>query len=211
MGTREAAGQSPIIFGHFPLPDHADIAPNFELRDGAHEIELWHLVARWSLLRLHRDEVLRAFPSRSKSKVGRKPEYDWNDIAHFVRKELDERGDFEDESNAVEGWRSQADLVRLVMDYMERIKLHSGKTPSESTLKARLAPLIAEWRTPTGAHHRQFAICNGLRQPLPNRANYFAIVRQFWQFRQFRRGGLIAGLTAVNPCCKRCNPLISGD
>jgi hypothetical protein len=62
----------------------------------------------------------------------------------FAVKQLDERGDFSRPEHAQAGWRSQADLMRLVIDYMT--KFNDGNEPSESTVKHHLKTTIAEWR-----------------------------------------------------------------
>jgi hypothetical protein len=62
----------------------------------------------------------------------------------FAVKQLDERGDFLDAKDAVPGWRSQADLMRLVITYMA--KLNDGDEPPDSTVKSHLKTTIAQWR-----------------------------------------------------------------
>jgi hypothetical protein len=80
-------------------------------------------------------ENARIVPARR----GRKPTYDWEDAMNFARLEFEKRGDYSDPQNAVDGWRSQADWVRLVVSYMA--KHNGGKEPPESEVKRRLKDL----------------------------------------------------------------------
>ena len=52
---------------------------------------------------------------------------------NFAKREFERRGDYNDPLNAEDGWRSQADLVRLVLSYMT--KHNGGKEPTESEVK----------------------------------------------------------------------------
>ena len=66
--------------------------------------------------------------------------YDWEDAMNFAKGEFQNRGDYNDPQNAVDGWRSQADLARLVLNYME--KHNGGKEPSDSEVKSHLKDLL---------------------------------------------------------------------
>ena len=81
-------------------------------------------------------ENARIVPARK----GRKPMYDWEDAMNFAKREFENRGDYNDPQNAVDGWRSQADWARLVSSYME--KHNGGKEPSESEVKSHLKDLL---------------------------------------------------------------------
>jgi hypothetical protein len=81
-------------------------------------------------------ENARIVPARK----GRKPMYDWEDAMNFAKSEFENRGDYNDPQNAVDGWRGQADWARLVSSYME--KHNSGKEPSESEVKRHLKDLL---------------------------------------------------------------------
>ena len=59
--------------------------------------------------------------------------YDWEDAMNFAKGEFENRGDYNDPQNAVDGWRSQADWARLVLKYMK--KHNGGKEPSDSSVK----------------------------------------------------------------------------
>ena len=59
---------------------------------------------------------------------------------NFAKGEFERRGDYNDLQNAEDGWRSQADLVRLVSSYMA--KHNGGKEPSESEVKRHLKDLF---------------------------------------------------------------------
>jgi hypothetical protein len=107
----------------------------------------------WNDVRVKGDDVVSAFPMPTArpesvrivaSRKGRAPTYDWSDAMEFAVKQLDERGDFSRPEHAQAGWRSQADLMRLVIDYMT--KFNDGNEPPESTVKYHLKTTIAEWR-----------------------------------------------------------------
>jgi hypothetical protein len=107
----------------------------------------------WNDVRVKGDDVVSAFPMPTArpesvrivaSRKGRAPTYDWSDAMEFAVKQLDERGDFSRPEHAQAGWRSQADLMRLVIDYMT--KFNDGNEPPESTVKHHLKTTIAEWR-----------------------------------------------------------------
>ena len=46
--------------------------------------------------------------------------YDWEDAMNFAKREFESRGDYNDPQNAEDGWRSQADLMSLVLAYMAK-------------------------------------------------------------------------------------------
>jgi hypothetical protein len=83
--------------------------------------------------------------ANGKSRPGAKPSFDWPDIEQFVFKTLDHNGDF-DHIDAPDDWKSQNCLIKEVISYIER---PGGKinAPSDSTLKARIAPMVARWRS----------------------------------------------------------------
>ena len=74
------------------------------------------------------------------ARKGRPPMYDWEDAMNFAKGEFENRGDYNDPQNAVDGWRSQADWARLVSRYME--KHNGGKEPPESEVKRHLKDLL---------------------------------------------------------------------
>jgi hypothetical protein len=80
---------------------------------------------------------------RNGAGVGRKAEYDWEDADLFVQNQLNEKGDFAESKNRVKGWRSQADLERLVGSYIGK---HEGKMAAISTIRQRISPMIEKWR-----------------------------------------------------------------
>jgi hypothetical protein len=61
----------------------------------------------------------------------------------FAVQQLDQRGDYDNPQNAAEGWRSQADLMRLILEYMGK---HNGREPAESAVKSHLSKTIQQWR-----------------------------------------------------------------
>jgi hypothetical protein len=89
------------------------------------------------------DEPTTLLAGESKSRVGRKDAYDWGEAVLFIEKVLNERGDFAEPENAMAGWRSQADLERLVVEHMSPIE---GKEPAVSTIRRRVTPTLVKWR-----------------------------------------------------------------
>jgi hypothetical protein len=75
-----------------------------------------------------------------KGRAGRKPRYDWGKIEEYVVNQLNKNGHWDDSPE--DGWRSQNDLVHQVQEYCG---LHYDKEPVESTVKARLPPMIERW------------------------------------------------------------------
>ena len=63
---------------------------------------------------------------------------------NFAEGEFKRRGDYTDPQNAEDGWRSQADLARLVVDYMA--KHNGGNVPSDSMVKSHLKNLLERIR-----------------------------------------------------------------
>jgi hypothetical protein len=78
---------------------------------------------------------------------GRPPKWDWGyDIEPLVFKLLDERGDFSDPGQ-VEGWKTQSDLIVLVLGYMRKtMDLEDDDLPGDSTMKRQIAPMVTRWR-----------------------------------------------------------------
>ena len=91
----------------------------------------WSLKAR---------EEKKATPNRKGRKPGRKPKFDWDDAKAFARQEWDMRGPFK---NFETGWKANADLERLVMDYMSRHD-EAGE-PSDSSLKEHVSKWVLEF------------------------------------------------------------------
>ena len=85
-------------------------------------------------------ENARIVPARK----GSPPIYDWEDAMNFAEGEFKRRGDCNDPQNAEDGWRSQADLARLVADYMA--KHNGGNVPSDSMVKSHLKNLLERIR-----------------------------------------------------------------
>jgi hypothetical protein len=103
-------------------------------------------VVRW--LQLHGFSIPECFDVETlhkprKKGAGRRAQYDWEDVDLFVQKQLNEKGDFAESKNWVKGWRSLADLERLVEGYIER---REGKAPARSTIRERIGPMIDKWR-----------------------------------------------------------------
>jgi hypothetical protein len=64
--------------------------------------------------KLMSDAEASAKRSVPESPLGRPEQYDWDEGFQFMRAELDKRGDPRNPINAVKGWRSAADVARLV-------------------------------------------------------------------------------------------------
>jgi hypothetical protein len=89
---------------------------------------------------------------RAKRRQGARAKYDWEDIESFVRKQLDDRGDFDDPKDQTVDWNSQNCLVRRVQEYCGR----RGKdSPSDSVIKQRLPSMVDRWREATGRDTRR--------------------------------------------------------
>jgi hypothetical protein len=81
---------------------------------------------------------------KRRGKAGRKPKFDWGEVTLFVQRELNRKGDFGDPENAVDGWRSQADLEKLVGDHIK--KFEKKPRPAGSTIRRHIVQDIAAWR-----------------------------------------------------------------
>jgi hypothetical protein len=77
------------------------------------------------------------------SRRGDVPDYDWGEAKLYAFKLLDDNGDMQEPENQVNGWRSQADLTKKVMEHLE---MRDGKEPAYSTAKAYISKFITEWR-----------------------------------------------------------------
>ena len=81
-----------------------------------------------------------------KGKAGAKAKFDWDDVRLFVFKMFEQKGDF-DELAPADDWKSQNDLIKAALEYIEkRPEIGEGNGPSDSTLKGRIAPMVAAWR-----------------------------------------------------------------
>ena len=72
------------------------------------------------------------------SRPGAKMGYDWPDVRDLVFKTMDSNGEF-NEWDVGNSWTCQADLERLVMEYLKN-------KPSESTVRKHVKKFLAEWR-----------------------------------------------------------------
>ena len=79
-------------------------------------------------------------PKHEGRKPGRKPKFDWDDAKDFARQEWDTRGPFK---NFETGWKANADLERLVRDYMS--KHDEAGEPSDSSLKEHVSKWVLEF------------------------------------------------------------------
>ena len=113
-----------------PYRDHFRIGL-YDFGDGLVGIGWEQIEISWAML-------LARLPQRkpAKGKAGAKPKYDWSDAKEFAIKQRKERGPFTDFDD---GWKGQADLERLVAEYMSRYD--PAGEPSETQLKA----YVGEW------------------------------------------------------------------
>jgi hypothetical protein len=74
---------------------------------------------------------------------GHPEEYDWGEGIQFMRRELDKRGDPRNPINAVEGWRSDADVARSVAAH---IALPNGRAPDFKHTARIIRPELKRWR-----------------------------------------------------------------
>jgi hypothetical protein len=81
--------------------------------------------------------------STPKPKRGPKYKYDWGEVQLFVECELDNYGDFERPEFAEDGWRSQADLEKRVLEHIKKLE---GKEPAPSTVRSHVGRMVAAWR-----------------------------------------------------------------
>jgi hypothetical protein len=69
--------------------------------------------------------------------------FDWPDVKDFAMRLLDERGEFREWDS--DDWKTQADLEREVLRYMEKT-VGIGNGPAESTRRVKVSGWLAEWR-----------------------------------------------------------------
>ena len=87
--------------------------------------------------------VRRADPAKLKpARRGPPVQYDWDEGFQFMRRELDKRGDPVDPINAVKGWRSEADVARLVAAHVAIGRQQPDLKHTERTIR----PKLKEWR-----------------------------------------------------------------
>jgi hypothetical protein len=68
--------------------------------------------------------------------------YDWDEGFQFMRSELDKRGDPKKPINAVKGWRSDADVARLVAAHIAI----GDQQPDHKHTARVIRPKLKEWR-----------------------------------------------------------------
>jgi hypothetical protein len=90
---------------------------------------------------------------------GVKERWDWEPAMEYLRGVLDERGDPLDPKEAYDGWRSEADAGRLVLEFMSR-QLKRGKEgkkgkepPDFSTVMRHVRPEMDNWRNGIKGHN----------------------------------------------------------
>jgi hypothetical protein len=80
-------------------------------------------------------------PPSEKRRRGRKPTHDWEEAGLFFEQEWDKRGDPADEQNKGDGWKSDSDVARHVLEHLTR--LPSPTEPDLSTVRKWLRPVLA--------------------------------------------------------------------
>src|SRR5262245_16899269 len=82
-------------------------------------------------------------PEPEPARRGPPEQYDWDEGFQFMRRELDKRGDPKNPINAVEGWRSDADVARLVAFH---IALPGGREPDPKHTARVIRSELKKWR-----------------------------------------------------------------
>jgi hypothetical protein len=75
------------------------------------------------------------------SKKGRPLEYDWDQGFQYMHKLLEERGDPLSPLNAIDGWRSDADVGRAVVDYIAT----DDRVPDFKNAMKHVRPELKKW------------------------------------------------------------------
>ena len=86
---------------------------------------------------------LRPYRLKRNKRAGAPIKYDWPDAKNFAMGLLSKQGDFREWDDV--GWKTPADLERRVLTYMEKAA-GEGNGPGASTLRARVAEWVTEWR-----------------------------------------------------------------
>ena len=157
-GLLTASGRRRGSFEREPIDpiEWADLIMDYQQSGGMTLRQYDGFVAVWSDIRVRGEEVRAAFPMLGGSpenarSTGPKEKYDWVEGKQYAAKIFGERGDFESEPNQVHGWKSQADLVKLVQAHLKEDDARArgvpeGNEPGLSTTKAYVAKWLAEWR-----------------------------------------------------------------
>jgi hypothetical protein len=140
---------SPLLLQDYRLPTDLARGEHFnQIVD-----DLWMSAPRWlgwfhQVRKTPPDWLLAATASepttKAKTRAGAKAQWDWEEIEWFVVGKMNEKGDFKDSKDAVEGWRSFFDLYRLITDYIVRVR--KSRAPTDSTYKRRVPKMVAKWR-----------------------------------------------------------------
>jgi hypothetical protein len=94
--------------------------------------------------------VASAALKKQRGRPGRAEQYDWADIELFVRKALQERGDFAKPENRMDKWRSQNDLIEAVKDYLQK---RGEPFPGPARFKVKVAEILKKIRLQLPAGH----------------------------------------------------------
>ena len=129
------------IVGNFVGPDDiVNPGPSTVLR-GQRRPVFFNLNAFETLVK-EQLPAIRQIVGRSRSvKKGRAPKHDWGEGKLFGEQLLKDRGDPTRPENQVEGWRSQADLARAIVEHMAKHSA-SGEEPPFSTAKELASELL---------------------------------------------------------------------
>jgi hypothetical protein len=86
---------------------------------------------------------LRTYRLKRNKRAGAPTKYDWSDAKNFAMGLLNEEGEFREWDDG--GWKTPADLERRLLTYMEKAT-GEGNGPGASTLRAKVAEWVTEWR-----------------------------------------------------------------
>jgi hypothetical protein len=101
---------------------------------------------------LARDGLLASFPTSdgaaaNQGRRGRPEQFDWDAAHDFAKSEFFARGDFARPECATDGWRSQADLEKLLLTRLEHDAVKEGKSgPVMSTVRRHITSWLPKWR-----------------------------------------------------------------
>jgi hypothetical protein len=82
---------------------------------------------------------------RKESNAGAPPQYDWDEASQYIEKLWENLGDPRDPLNAKDGWKSDYDIARSVVDHLEEL-YPDQEPPPAKTVADKLRPKIKRLR-----------------------------------------------------------------
>jgi hypothetical protein len=82
---------------------------------------------------------------RKESNAGAPPQYDWDEASQYIEKLWEDLGDPRDPLNAKDGWKSDYDIARSVVDHLEEL-YPDQEPPLAKTVADKLRPKIKRLR-----------------------------------------------------------------